>query len=169
MKTLSLVITLALFSTALLASADLSLSPFNTSPAIFPAGSRRAVTFNLHNAGPDAARDVVVTVTATRGVSMGACETGCPHTSTLPVIGSDPLIFDLQLPDTPGDVVITASVTSSTPDPNPGNNRATATVIASPDPDVVTFLGVPKRSDLGLPPSCFGLPVQPVGRCYARR
>jgi hypothetical protein len=151
MKTLSLVIALTLSSTALFADADLSLSPFNTSPVIFQAGARRAVTFNLRNAGPDAARDVVVTVTATRGVSMGACETGCPLTPSLQVIATDPLTFDFQLPDTPGDMVITATVSSSTPDPNPGNNRATATVIASPDPDVAISLGVTKRTDLGQP------------------
>jgi hypothetical protein len=149
MKTLFLAVVISTVSTALFADADLSLIPSPSGEITFPAGVRRAVTFTVHNSGPEAAKDAVVTFTVTGAVAIGPCATACPA-ANLPV-GNFSASVVLDLPDTPGDVIVTASITSSTPDPNPGNNRASMTVHVSPNPDVTVRLIAPPRSDLALP------------------
>lgn len=151
MKPVLLATALLLCSTTLLADADLSVTPVVSSGTSVLAGARRSVTFSIRNNGPEAAKGVIATITATGGVSTGQCQTGCLIGDGTLQVGNDPITFDLQFPDTPGDVAVTVSVTSSTPDPNPGNNQATMHVTVSPDPDVVTFLTVPASQDLGLP------------------
>jgi hypothetical protein len=67
-------------------------------------------------------------------------------------VGNDGYVpVELLFPETPGDVTITASITSGTPDPNPANNRATLTVHLSPDPDLVVRLTAPVKADLAVP------------------
>jgi hypothetical protein len=147
MKTLLLIIALAI-PTALLADADLSLVAMP--PKTVLTGSSESMFFTLRNNGPDDAKQAFVTITATGGVSTN-CEKGCKFQDGNVVTGDHQFFFGLVFPDKPGDVTITASVTSSTPDPNPGNNSASMTVPVSPDPDVVTYLAVPSKADLALP------------------
>ena len=152
MKPLFLAVTISIVSTTVFAGADLIVTPVifgDTTPV--PIGASRSVRFSVRNDGPDPAKDVVVSLTATGGVSTGPCATGCLfNNGTLPV-GDFTTGGFVQFPDTPGDVVITASATSSTPDPNPGNNSASMTVHVSADPDVAVSLGAPPKADLALP------------------
>ncbi len=149
MKTLALAAVLAICSTAVFADADLSLTAMP--PRTVLTGSvGESLFFTLHNSGPDIAANVFVTITATGGVSTH-CEKGCIVMDGRVGAGDHQIFFGLLFPDTPGDVTITASVTSSTPDPNPGNNSASTIFTVSPDPDVVTYLAVPAKSDLALP------------------
>jgi len=142
---------LVFLSTPLFAGADLSLTAGIPSFTVV-SGSSGGPTFNLRNRGPDDAKDVVLTVTATGGV-LTRCETGCLVRDTV-VSGDQRMIsspFGMEF-DNPGVVTITATVTSSTPDPDPSNNQTTITVTVSPDPDlVVRFFSVPRKADLGLP------------------
>jgi hypothetical protein len=151
MKTLLLGAVLSIVSTALFADADLSLIPYTSEGTTFIAGVRRSVTFTVHNNGPDAAKDVVVTITATGADAIGPCATGCPIGDGTLRVGDSSASVALDLPDTPGDVIVTASVTSSTPDPNPGNSRASMTVHVSPNPEIDVRVVAPSRSDLALP------------------
>jgi hypothetical protein len=142
---------LVLLATPLFASADLSLSaPYP--PFTVVSGSSGGLQFNLSNNGPDEAKDVVLTVTATGGVLTG-CEAGC-HVLDALAYGAQVGIFSphgFEF-DNPGVVTITATATSSTPDPDPSNNQTSITVTVSPDPDlVVRLLSVPVKVDIGIP------------------
>jgi len=149
MKTLLLAVVISIVSTALFADADLSLIPYPSGETTLPAGVERGVTFTVHNSGPDTAKDVVVSFTVTGAVAIGPCATACPI-GNLPA-GDFSASIALELPDAPGDAIVTASVTSSTPDPNPGNNGASMTVHVSPNPDIAVSLTAPSRADLALP------------------
>ena len=151
MKTLLPVIALLISSTTLLAGADLSVTTVPSSITVVPAGSRRFVSFLIQNNGPDIAKDVIATTSVVGGAFTEDCQNGCPiDGGTLPV-GNSSVTVSVLYPDTPGDVSITLSIASSTSDPNAENNRATATITVSSDPDVVTFVAVPKAQDLALP------------------
>lgn len=142
---------LVLLATPLFASADLRLSaPYP--PFTVVSGSSGGLLFTLSNKGPDEAKDVVLTVTATGGVLTG-CEAGCHVLDTL-AYGAQVSIFSPHgfNFDNPGVVTITATATSSTPDPDPSNNQTSITVTVSPDPDlVVRLLSVPVNVDIGIP------------------
>ena len=151
MKPLLLGVVLSIVSTTLFADADLIVIPFTSGGTTFIAGVRRGVTFTIHNNGPEAAKDAVVTFTAAGADPAGQCAAGCPvGNGTLPV-GDSVVGVQLDLPDTPGDVIVTTSVTSSTHDPNPDNNHASMTVHVSPNPDVTVRLVAPSRADLAVP------------------
>src|SRR4051794_11406574 len=149
MKTLPLVVLLSLVSISLFADADLSIVPVTTGNT-FVAGARRLVAFTIRNNGPDVAKDVVVTITGSDEIS-GNCTAGSPVGNGTMAIGEQLINPSLLFPDTPGDVTVTASVTSSSPDPNSGNNSASVTVHLSPNPDVSVFLRAPLHADLALP------------------
>src|SRR5438270_1965336 len=134
MKSVLLAAAMAFASATLFADADLQLIVSQVNPTTVLAGALRSLPLTVHNSGPDAAKDVIVTVTATGGVSTGLCATGClVGIGTVPV-GDLSLSTVVAYPDTPGDVTITASVTSSTPDANTANNRVSLTVHVSPNP-----------------------------------
>lgn len=148
MKIVVIAAVLAICSTAAFADANLSLVAFNPPPTLL-AGSTLSLVFTLDNGGVDNAKDVVVTITATGGVTT-PCENGCPVGT---VLAGTQFYFSPGIAfDNPGDVTFTATVSSSTPDPDPSNNHASVTVTVSPDPDVVvSFFSVPAKVDLGLP------------------
>lgn len=154
MKTLFLAVTISIVATTVFAGADLIVTPVLPGDITVSTSSSRPVRFLVRNLGPDQAKDVVLIITATGGVSTGACATGCLFPSGTLLVGGDYTTDpdqNLQFPDTPGDVVITASVTGSTPDPNPGNNSASTTVHVLADPDVAVSLLAPLKADLALP------------------
>jgi Right handed beta helix region/Domain of unknown function DUF11 len=140
---------LVLMAMPLLADADLSIVAM-PSKTVLTSSTGEGMSFTVRNNGPDVARGVFVTITATGGVST-QCEKGCMVLGGNVGLGNQQIFFSVQFPDSPGDVTFTASVTSSTPDPDFSNNSASMTVTVSPDPDVVTYLSVPQKADLALP------------------
>src|SRR5947209_4904810 len=151
MKSFVLAAAMAFASTTLFADADVQLIVSQFNPTTVVAGALYSLPLTVHNSGPDAAKDVIVTVTATGGVSTGLCATGClVGIGTVPV-GDQSLSTLVLYPDTPGDVTITASVASSTPDANTANNHVSLTVHVSPNPAVTLFIGAPAKADLALP------------------
>jgi hypothetical protein len=148
MKIAVIAAVLTICSTAVFAGADLSLVAFSSPPTLL-AGSLLPLGFTLHNGGVDNAKDVVVTITATGGVTT-RCENGC---SVGTVLAGTQSYFSPGIAfNNPGDVTITATVSSSTPDPDLSNNKTSVIVTVSPDPDVVvSFFFVPLKVDLGLP------------------
>jgi hypothetical protein len=151
-RTFWVAVVLSVVSTTLFADADVSVTADLSRGTTFVAGTRPSVILSIRNSGPDQAKGVVVTLNANGAVPPVRCATGClfGNDGTLPV-GEQSGLLDVQLPDTPGDVVITASVTSSTPDPNPANNSVTWTVHVSPYPAVWIALNPPAKADLELP------------------
>jgi hypothetical protein len=127
-------VALSLLSLPLLgASADLqvTLDP----PAKVRAGLSNALGYTMTNNGPDDAPNVIITL-AVAGKAAGdtQCGNGC---KTNPLKSGQSISFYLQV-DAPlsGSVTATVSATSSTPDPNPANNSATATMPVSAEPDL---------------------------------
>ncbi len=151
MKTLFLAVTIAIAATTVFAGADLVITPIIADTTPVPIGASRLIRFSVRNDGPDPAKDVVVTMTATGGVSTGPCATGCLFNNGTVPVGDFTTGETLQFPGTPGDVVITASATSSTPDPNPGNNSWSVTVHVTADTDLAVSLIAPPKADLALP------------------
>lgn len=152
MKPLFLAVVISVVSTAVFADADLIVTPDISGSITVPTGDNRYVTFFVRNNGPDQAKDVVVRITATGGASTGPCATGCIFAGSFPngilPVGEQRVNDFVKFPDTPGDVIVTASVSSSTSDPNPGNNSASMTVHVSPDPDLSVSLSSPQKADL---------------------
>lgn len=147
MKIVVIAAVLTICSTAVFADADLSIVALSSPPTLL-AGSTLGLGFTLRNRG-DSAKDVIVTTTATGGVTT-RCESGCPIGTVL--AGTQTYFGPGIAFDNPGDVTITATVSSSTPDPDLSNNHTSLTVTVSPDPDVVvSFFSVPPKVDLGLP------------------
>lgn len=124
-------------------AADLVLSNQVISPAaVFPTDTRATIKMLITNQGPDAATGVKLTDALPAGarfVSMqvtgGTCTASFPYECTLPSMALDAqatvtLVLDFP---TPGHQVNTATLSSSTPDPNTFNDTSTsdATVYAS--------------------------------------
>jgi len=151
MKPLLLALLISISALSLFADADLSVTVEPSTTTTIVAGVRRSVFFTVRNNGPDTARDVVLMATASSGDVIGACATGCPLNDGTLQVGSKFVSIEVLFPDTPGDVAVTASVTSSTPDPNTANNSAAVTVHLSPNPDVLVSLAAPFKTDLSLP------------------
>ena len=118
------------FSSA--ASADLSIAKTD-SPDPVAVGSPLVYTLSVQNDGPDNASDVVVTDVLPPGVQFISAATGCANSSgtiscalgTLPsgatlskTINVIPFVANSSLSNT-------ATVSSSTPDPNSANNSST--------------------------------------------
>jgi Domain of unknown function DUF11/Right handed beta helix region len=150
MKFLFLIVTISMAATTAFADADLVVTPVITGDNTFPAGATLVFSFSVRNDGPDQATDVVISITTTGGVLTGPCVAGCPHGAL--AAGQGTVVeTTLRLPDTGGDVVLTATATSSTADPNPGNNSASMTDHVSPYPAIGVRLRAPPNADLGIP------------------
>ncbi len=125
------------------AQADLSITK-NASTGTAPTGSAFSYTINVSNAGPSTATSVTVTDTLPVSVAfVSASGTGwtCGHvgqvvTCTLPSLGvgaANPITINVSAGFSTGVSVNSASVSSATTDPTPGNNTsAPATVTLTP-------------------------------------
>ena len=123
--------------TAVGPSADVVL--FNVGPTNVVAGTVYTNTVGVTNAGPSAATNVVVIDTEPNGVQVTNV------IAILPAGGSTNFNMVETAPGA-GPLTNSASSTSGTPDPNPGNNTNIALVTAvGPSADVVLFNVGPTR------------------------
>jgi uncharacterized repeat protein (TIGR01451 family) len=132
--------------------ADLSIVKTTTSPVV--PGDEVTYTLLVANAGPSTSRGPIrvddVLPAGLAFVSAAgegwACEEGlsCTRQEDLPSGASAPLITVVAAldPAFTGDLVNTATVTGTTPDPEPGNNSSTVTDPAVPSAD----LAITKRT-----------------------
>jgi len=114
------------------ASADLTvtLQP----PAKLRAGLTNSLPYTIKNNGPDDAANAVLTFAiAGKAPEDTPCGNGCPV--TLRAGQSNSYYFQMVAPLS-GSVTATVSLSSSTPDPNPADNSATATIPVSTEPDL---------------------------------
>ena len=128
-------------------SADVGVAMVATTPTV-RAGEEATYRVTVTNAGPSTARSVIVTgqvpdgLEAVPGSSGGACTvTGRTVTcavGTLPVDSSNALTFRARvLPSTPaGTIAGTASIGSTTADPNAANNASVADLVVVAEADV---------------------------------
>ena len=144
-----------------IANADLSLT--KTGPATAVAGTNFAYSFTVANAGPSPAANVVLKDTLPAGISIVSVTPGPGNTCTPGVPGdaNQPLTCNLGsiasgasevvgltvkvLPNTPKNTNLlnNANVSSSTSDPNTGNNNGSASTIV----DTLADLSITKTSD----------------------
>ncbi|MDP9362121.1 MAG: hypothetical protein M3P29_11785 [Acidobacteriota bacterium] len=149
MKRLFLLAAASLCAASLHASADLSITNFLSMKNV-RAGTSSTVFYSIHNSGPDKATNVVVTFTVTGATASIPCSGGCAI-NDIPSGQFGSFSEQLTFPAEAGVVTITATVSSSTPDPNTSDNSQTSTLMISTDPDLYVSLGAPLRLDLGLP------------------
>ncbi|HEX3069114.1 MAG TPA: hypothetical protein VHX14_11105 [Thermoanaerobaculia bacterium] len=149
MKRLAIFAALALSATSLFASADLTLTN-SISVSTVRAGYGLFVFYDVHNNGPDTAANVAVSFTITGATASGGCAAGC-GIRDIPAGQSGTFGEQLTFPATAGVVTLTASVSSSSPDPNLADNSKTSTLTVSTDPDVYISVGATSPLDLGLP------------------
>jgi uncharacterized repeat protein (TIGR01451 family) len=124
--------------------ADVSITK-SAQPGTVASGDQVTYTLNVHNAGPSSAQNVVVSdpldAGSSRGVTVQTSQGSCDATvscslgalaanSTATItITATVIAHDTTLTNTAG-------VSSSTPDPNAGNNSASASVIVPPSADL---------------------------------
>jgi CSLREA domain-containing protein/uncharacterized repeat protein (TIGR01451 family)/uncharacterized protein (TIGR03382 family) len=127
--------------------ADLAMTVQNGLPTV-AGGEPLGFGLTVSNAGPAAAESVVVTAAISAGwtfvravASQGSCTGSGPVTCTLGRIAAGAsayVTFDGTAPTSPGEVVASASATTSTTDPDPTNDSASAsTTVGPPYPAVV--------------------------------
>jgi uncharacterized repeat protein (TIGR01451 family) len=117
-------------------------------PAPGPYGTATNLTYTIlvSNAGPTAAASVSVSDAIPAGTTFvsatptqGSCSGTTTVTCTLGTIasaGSASIALTVTLPSTPGPVVNTAIVSTTSPDPNAGNNSSTSTITVVPDANI---------------------------------
>jgi len=155
MKRSLLVAALVLAAAPLFGSADLSIRNDST-VTVVRAGGNASVYYSIHNAGPDTASRMLITITMTGSTEPTPCTSGCtifsfPVLSDLPAGKSVGYYSLLPFPATTGEVTLTVAVSSDFPDPTPADDSFTATFTVSPDPDVFITVGAAPLLDLGLP------------------
>jgi len=136
-------------STAVQASADLQVTL--GAPASIVVGNNLVYTITVTNAGPSDAQAVSVALptpaTLTFVSSSGACTTAFPcdlgtlasgATATITATFSVPTVYT-----GPDPISATASAASTTADPAPGNNSATATTSVTRQADVAIAVSAP--------------------------
>ena len=151
----------ATVSTAVTTAADVSIT--KTADPVQPAaGEDVTFTVTVSNSGPSTARDIVVTDALPAGLTLLGVDPGpgvtCTGALSCAVTDLDPqatATFDVRMNvpagfDLDAGAANTATVASSTPDPAPGNNVATATVTARAISDVAVLKW--DTSDLPPPP-----------------
>jgi uncharacterized repeat protein (TIGR01451 family) len=112
------------------APADVSIAKSADTPTATP-GSNATYTIVVTNNGPGAAANVVVTDDLPDGTTLVSSSAGCTGTDpvtctvgTLAAGASATITLVVTLPPTPGTVVNTAQVSTSSTDPNPANNTS---------------------------------------------
>jgi hypothetical protein len=144
MKTIA-VIAFTLAATSVFASADLTITA-STSQTLIRAGyTYSGLSFMVRNNGPDAARNVTLTVTAPFAVPC-PCSLG-----DLPAGQSVTRVMQFMPPGPSGTVTLTASVSSDAPDPSPADNSVSQAMTVSTDPDLSLSVQAPQRQDLTQP------------------
>ncbi len=135
-------------------NSDVAVLKSATGPAT--PGSNITFTIDVKNFGPSGATGVVVTDTPGAGLTFvsnsGACTTAFPCNIGTLTAGTNVIITStfLVAPSATGSVTNTASVTSTSSDPIPGNNSATASV---PVAAVNADLSITKTGPAALPTS----------------
>lgn len=131
-------------------SADLGVQA-DTVPVI-RAGATFYIDSVVHNAGPDVARNVVVTIKVEGfpNAQLPCPDGRCPIGDLQPG-ASHGVVFSQQLPDTDVTIMFEVTVTSDTPDPHPEDNSVTRTIVVSTGPDLRVLLQAPQVIDPGLP------------------
>jgi uncharacterized repeat protein (TIGR01451 family) len=123
------------------------LAVVKTGPATATTSGQIAYTLAVANTGPDDAQNVVVVDTLPAGVTLASvtgtgwtCSAaGSVVTCNRPVLaaGASAPVQVVVTARSPGSLANSASVSSSTADPNPGNNTSTATTAVSGRADLV--------------------------------
>ncbi|HEX8171316.1 MAG TPA: hypothetical protein VF824_12315 [Thermoanaerobaculia bacterium] len=118
-----------------------------------PAGTQFFLPLTVVNNGPELAQNIVLTVELPRELTLkqvfppGACTTTGEVTrcevGNLAQGSVERYELTLQLPATPGTFTIRASVTSSTPDPDPANDTLTYAITTRAFADLEVFLSPP--------------------------
>jgi uncharacterized repeat protein (TIGR01451 family) len=111
-------------------------------PGPYGTGSNLTYTIAVSNAGPTAAANVTVTDVIPAGTTFvsatptqGSCSGTTTVTCTLGSIanlGSASITLTVTLPSAPGSVANTAIVSTTSPDPTPGNNTSTSNITVIP-------------------------------------
>jgi hypothetical protein len=144
MKPLAITAALLLFSLSLFASADLVTTVIPPNSPI-RAGYTSGLFFQVRNNGPDVATAVTLSISSTVPNTC-SCDIGdIPPGQTR---GSQ---VTFVAPATDATITFSATASSNTPDPNPGNNSASAVLTVSADPDLFIGLSAPFIQDLSLP------------------
>jgi uncharacterized repeat protein (TIGR01451 family) len=119
--------------------ADLSIKKTDAPDPVL-AGDLLTYTIKVTNNGADTAKDVVVTDKLPSGVTLDSASTSCSGTSTITCSlgtianGNSDSVLIKVVPSTAGTIKNTATVSSSTNDPNTKNNSSTATTTVNPAP-----------------------------------
>ena len=145
---------LTITQTAVVA-ADLSLTAkATTNPVTLPAAA--SDTFRVANLGPNSSTPVTFsdplpagTTLQSASASQGTCSGTSTVTCALGTMASaaNATVAVVLAPTQPGLLSNTATVTSATPDPTPGNNSATATTQVNPCPSSMTLDTVTVQAD----------------------
>jgi uncharacterized repeat protein (TIGR01451 family) len=125
--------------------ADLAVT-LAAAPNPVTVGQTLTYTVNVSNNGPSNATGVVLSDVLPAGVSLvsaqpgqGSCAGTVPVSCSLGTlaVGGNASVVIQAIPNAPGSLTDTASVTSGVPDPNPVNNNASVTVdaVAVPTPE----------------------------------
>lgn len=132
-------------TTVVAASADLQLTKTDSpDPAIV--NQNLTYTLTVTNNGPQSAQNVVLTDTLPAAVTFVSASAPCTQAGGIVncdlgtlASGAQTVITIVVTPTAEGSLTNTATVSSSTADPNPANNSASATTTASAVPFTVSF------------------------------
>ncbi len=140
-------------ASAVIASADLTISSETASPTSVIAGQPVTLTINVGNNGLSAASGVVVTdrlpagLTFLSGTAAGGAVTASGSTVTAPVgtlaAGAASVVTILVMASGAGTVTDSSTVSSPVVDPVPGNNSGSASVTINPQSDLSIALSGP--------------------------
>jgi uncharacterized repeat protein (TIGR01451 family) len=126
-------------------NADVSVVK-TAAPGPYGTGNNLTYTIAVSNAGPTAAANVTVTdvipagttfvsATPTQGSCSGTTTVTC-SLGTIANLGSASIALTVTLPSAPGPVANTAIVSTTSPDPTPGNNTSTSNITVVPSANI---------------------------------
>lgn len=144
-------------ATVITGVADVTVT--KTGPATAPVGGDIVYTLTVLNNGPSSAATVILRDTLPAGTTFVSASGGGTFAGgvvTWPVIGSlapaTPAVFTVTIRGTTaGAITNIARVTTTTADPEPGNDRSTATTTITPVADLVTLKSGPATATAGTP------------------